>query len=87
MVMRYSGPSLKQIPYLKVTDHSEDLSVDGRILIKCIIEKYKLSYKLDLSGSENDPEADFLNIVTIIHRVSQNTEISSMPDRLLALQK
>jgi hypothetical protein len=36
---------------LKGRDHSKDLGVDGRIILKCILGKYGRRCGLDISGS------------------------------------
>jgi hypothetical protein len=32
-------------------DHSEDLGIDGRVILKCILAKYVLGCELDYSES------------------------------------
>jgi hypothetical protein len=39
---------------LKGRDHSEDLSVDGRIILECMSEKYDWNCGLDSSNSGQD---------------------------------
>jgi hypothetical protein len=36
-------------------DHSEDLSIDGKILLKLVLRKCSREYGLDLSGSAWEP--------------------------------
>jgi hypothetical protein len=42
---------------LKGIDHSEDLDVDGRIILEWILVKYMENYGLDLSDSGKGPVA------------------------------
>jgi hypothetical protein len=36
---------------LRESDHLEDLTVDGRIILKCIFKKWEVLHKPDYSGS------------------------------------
>jgi hypothetical protein len=43
---------------LIIRDHSEDLGIDGRIILACILEKWVGSCGLDASDSGQGPVAD-----------------------------
>jgi hypothetical protein len=45
---------------LKAGDHAADVSVDGKIILKWILEKYGRSFGLDSSGSGLRPVAGSL---------------------------
>jgi hypothetical protein len=47
---------------LKERDHSEDLGVDGRIILKCILRKYSRDVDFYSSGSGSRLRASFFKL-------------------------